>query len=167
MENPNTQPAFIRIGGILGTPARLTNQVCTRNAPGNIPIVIYDTQEKYTSGNGAIVENLIVVPTGTVVKSVLFLFIKDLSSPNPEFLLYEEIDLPALSSVSATAKSTVYPLKAPLSREIYRSVPSVGSLAFPRGFRIPGNSSSLQYGVALGTAIGTLPLIVYLEGGEL
>lgn len=166
-ENPNTQPGFIRIGGILGNPVKLSNQVCTRDAPGNIPLVLYDTQGTYTSGNGAIAENLVIVPTGVVAKSTLLIFVKDLSNSTPEFLLYEEVDLPALASIAATAKPAEYPLKATLTREIYRSLPAVGSNAFPRGIRIPGNSASLQYGVALGTAIGTLPVIIYLEGGEL
>lgn len=168
-ENPNPQPSFIRAGGILGNPVKLTNQVCTRDAPGNIPLVIYDTQGSYTSGNGAIVENLVIVPTGSVAKSVLFIFVKDLSTSltAPEFTLYEEIDLPALATISASTKDTNYPLKAPIARELYRSMPNVGSLQFPKGLRICGNSRSLQYGIALGTAIGTAPIIVYLEGGEL
>lgn len=168
-ENPNPQPAFIRSGGILGTPVLLTNQVCTRDAPGNIPIVIYDNQLAYSSGNGAIVENLIIVPTGVVAKSVLFLFVKDLesSTTTPVFTLYDEIDLPALASISATTKNATYPLKAPLARDLYRSLPQVGTLQYPKGFRINGNSRNLQYAVALGTTIGTAPIIVYLEGGEL
>lgn len=167
-ENPNPQPGFIRAGGILGNIVSLTNQVCTRDAPGNIPLVIYDTQATYTSGNGAMVENLIIVPTGTVAKSVLFLFVKDLDTTaiSPFFTLYDEIDLPALASVSASAKSASYPLKAPLTRDLYRSLPQVGSLQYPKGLRLNGNSRNFQYAVALGTTIGTAPMYVYIEGGE-
>jgi hypothetical protein len=166
-ENPNPQPAFIRAGGILGNPVKLTNQVCTRDSPGNIPIVIYDNGADYASGNGAIIENIIIVPTGNVVKSILFVFYKDLSNATPEWLLYDEIDLAAISSISASTKDTNYPLKAPTVRQLYRSMPNVGSTQYPTGYRINGNTRTIQLGVALGTTIGTAPIIVYLEGGEL
>jgi len=164
-ENPNPTPSFIRAGGILGNQVKLTNQVCTRVAPGNIPVVIYDNSGTYASGNGAIVENLIVVATDVVTKSILFLFVKFVNSATPEWLLYHEIDLPALASITANTKPTNYPLRGDL-RRIYGFAPNIGSNAFADALRINGESRLIQLGVALGTAIGTNPIIIYLEGGE-
>lgn len=170
-ENPNPQPSFIRSGGIVGTPVKLTNQVCSRDSPGNIPIVIYDNQGDYTTGNGAIVENIVVVPTGTVTQSNLLIFYKLITGTvTPEWLLYEEFNLPALGSVSNTAKSNDYPKKFYPVRDLYRSVPQVSNAEnyqYPKGIRLNGNSRNYQIGVALTSAIGSLPIIIYLEGGEL
>lgn len=164
-ELPNGTPSFIRSPGILGVPIKLTNQVCSRDNPGNIPLIIYDNSAEYASGNGAIAENVTVCATGTVTKSVLFLFIKFTETIAPEWLLWHEIDLPALATADATTKGAGYPLRGELKR-IYSPIPQAGSIPFADGLRINGESRQIQIGVALGTAIGSLPIIVYLEGGE-
>lgn len=167
-ENPNPTPGFIRQGGVLGYPVSLTNQVCTRDSPGTVPLVLYDNDSTsgYASGNGAIVENLIIAPTGTVSKSTLLLFWKFPDQSNT-WIYWDEVDLPALASVSANTKGTGYPLKATLSRVIFAPPARVGSNPYPSAFRINGDSRSLQIGVALGTAIGSSPMYVWLDGGEL
>lgn len=167
-ENPNTTPGFIRQGGLLGRPVSLTNQVCTRDAPGNVPLVLYDNSDVagYSSGNGAIVENLIIAPSGTVAKSTLFIFWKIVTETSSPWIYWDEVDLPALATISATAKSVAYPLKAPLTRVIFAPLPRVGTTPFPSAFRINGESTPIQIGVALGTAIGAVPMNVWLDGGE-
>lgn len=167
-ESPNPTPGFIRQGGVIGTPVALTNQVCTRDAPGNVPLILYDNDSStgYASGNGAIAENLRICPTGTVAKSTLLIFWKFPDTSNT-WLYWDEVDLPALASVSASTKGSGYPLKATLSGVILAPVARVGSSAYPNAFRINGDSRALQIGVALGTTIGTSPMYVWLEGGEL
>jgi hypothetical protein len=167
-ENPNPTPGFIRQGGILGYPVSLTNQVCTRDSPGNVPLVLYDNDSTsgYASGNGAIVENLTICPTGTVSKSTLLIFVKFLDQGNT-WIYWDEVDLPALAAVSASAKGAGYPLKATLTRTILAPPARVGSNPYPNAFRINGDSRTLQIGVALGTAIGSSPMYIWLDGGEL
>jgi hypothetical protein len=167
-ESPNPMPGFIRQGGTLGYPVALTNQVCTRDAPGNVPLVLYDNDSStgYASGNGAIAENLIIAPTGTVAKSTLFLFWK-FPDINSNWLYWDEVDLPALASVSASAKGSGYPLRAALTRQMLAPPARVGSNPYPNTFRINGDSRALQIGVALGTTIGSAPMYIWLSGGEL
>ena len=152
----------------MGYPVSLTNQTCTRDSPGNVPLILYDNDSTsgYASGNGAIVENLIIAPTGTVAKSTLFLFWK-FPDRADTWIYWDEVDLPALASISATTKGAGYPLKAELTRTILAPPPRVGSNPYPNAFRINGDSRSLQIGVALGTTTGTAPVQVWLEGGEL
>jgi hypothetical protein len=138
--------------------------VCTRDSPGSIPVTIYDSTASYANGNGATVENVIVNAVGTVAKSTLFFFIK--LDGATTWQLWSEVDLPALASQSATAKPTGYPLRSDLSRRIYSPVANVGTDQGINAFRINGNRQ-IQIGVALGTAVGSLPIIVTLEGGEL
>jgi hypothetical protein len=148
----NRLPAFISQGGFIGTPASLTNQVCTRDAPGNVPLVVYNnsTDNTYVSGNGAVIENVFVKLDGSAT-----------------WLYFDEIDLVALSSISATTKGSGYPLRATLSEQIYSPVPRVGSNQGVIASRLNSiDSRALQVGVALGTAIGSLPMIVWLKGGE-
>lgn len=165
VEVPNRLPTFIKQGGILGNPASLTNQVCTRDNPGVIPVTLYDNTADYASGNGAIVENVIIAPTGTVTKSALFFFIR--LDDDSTWRYWGEVDLPAIASASATAKDTNYPLRADLGRRLYSPVAQVGDDQGLIGFRINGNSRTVQIGCALGAAIGSLPLLVWLQGGEL
>jgi hypothetical protein len=82
------------------------------------------------------------------------------------WIYHDEVDLPALSAQSATTKPSGYPLRAQLSEVIYSPTPNIGTDQGVRATRINDPSRSLQLGVALGTAIGSLPLIVYLKGGE-
>lgn len=167
-ENPNPTPGFIRQGGILGYPVSLTNQVCTRDSPGNVPLILYDNDSTsgYASGNGAIAENLVIAPTGTVAKSTLLIFWK-FPDRADTWIYWDEVDLPALASISATTKGAGYPLKATLTRTILAPPARVGSDPYPTAFRINGDSRSLQIGVALGTTIGAAPMHVWLDGGEL
>lgn len=165
VEVPNRLPTFIKQGGTLGNPAQLTNQVCTRNAPGNTPVTLYDNTADYASGNGAIVENIIVAATGTVTKSTLLFFMRLDDSATWNF--WGEADLPAIASASASAKDSNYPLRIDLGRRIYSPVAQVGNDQGLQGFRINGNSRTVQLGVALGTAVGSSPIIVWLSGGEL
>jgi len=162
---PNRLPNFIISGGFIGVPVSLTSQVCTRDSPGNVPIMLYDsTSSVYPLGNGAVAENLIISPTGAVAKSTLLLFMKIDGSAT--WLYHDEVDLPALSTQSATTKPSGYPLRAQLSEVIYSPTPNIGTDQGVRATRINDPSRSLQLGVALGTAIGSLPLIVYLKGGD-
>lgn len=165
VEIPNRLPTFIKQGGILGIPALLTNQTCTRDNPGIIPVTLYDNTADYASGNGAIVENVIIGATGTVTKSTLFFFVR--LDDNTTWRYFAEVDLPAIGSASASAKDSNYPLRADLGRRIYSPVAQVGNDQGLIGFRINGNSRTVQLGCALGTAIGSLPIIVWLNGGEL
>jgi hypothetical protein len=167
-ESPNPTPGFIRQSGVLGYPVALTNQVCTRDSPGNVPLILYDNDSStgYASGNGAIAENLVIAPTGTVAKSTLFIFWKFPDVANT-WVYWDEVDLPALASVSASTKGSGYPLKASLSRVILAPPARVGSNPYPSAFRINGDSRVIQIGVALGTAIGSNPMYIWLDGGEL
>jgi hypothetical protein len=165
-ENPNVSPGFIRSIGFLGQIVKLTNQVCTRDAPGNVPLVIYDSQGTYVSGNGALIENFIISPTGVVAKSTLFVFVKFNDAVAPEWLYFDEIDLPALASQSATAKPSGYPLRASVTELLYQIPPRVGTTQYPPGMRLNGSSRNYQIGVALGTAIGSAPLHIWIKGGE-
>ncbi len=166
-ENPNVSPGFIRSIGFLGQIAKLTNQVCTRDAPGNVPLVIYDSQGTYVSGNGALIENFIISPTGTVTKSTLFLFVKFNDAVAPEWLYFDEIDLPALASDSTTTKPAGYPFRASLIESLYQVPPRVGTIQYPEGWRLNGSSRNYQVGLALSIAIGSDPIIVWAKGGEL
>lgn len=175
-ENPNPTPTFIRAGGVLGLPVLLTSQNCSRAAPGNIPLILYDNRDNYASGNGAIVENLTVCATGPITRNVLFLFLRFINPGGlasaggiTEWLLWHEIDLPATTQLTTTTKDPLYPLRGPLKR-IYNPMPHTGGTPFCDGLRINGESRPLQIGVATGAAVsvnGTSPLIVWLEGGEL
>lgn len=165
VEVPNRLPTFIKQGGIVGVPVSLTNQTCTRDNPGVVPQVIYDNAGDYASGNGSIIENVVVCPTGTVTKSTLFFFIK--LDDSTTWRYWGEVDLPAINSASASTKDSNYPLRADLGRRLYSPVAQVGDDQGLVGFRLNGNSRSVQLGCALGTAIGSLPIIVWLQGGEL
>jgi hypothetical protein len=167
-ENPNSTPIFIRQGGLVGRPVSLTNQVCTRDAPGNVPLVLYDNSDTagYASGNGALVEDLIIAPTGTVIKSTLLIFWKINNQTSAPWLYWDEVDLPAQATISASAKSTTYPFRATLTRTLLSPTPRVGTIQYASGFRINGDSVPIQIGVALGIAAGTAPVIVWLDGGE-
>lgn len=164
-EVPNRLPTFIKQTGIIGVPASLTNQVCTRDSPGSTPVILYDNTGDYASGNGAIAENILVCPTGTVAKSTLFFFIK--IDADTEWKYWAEADLPALASISASAKDGNYPLRVDLGRRLYSPVAQVGSDQGLVGIRINGDSRSYQLGVALGTAIGSQPMYIWMEGGEM
>jgi hypothetical protein len=165
-DNPNTSPSFIRTGGMIGAVVSLTNQVCTRDNPGNIPLVIYDSTASYAQGNGAYCEDLTVCATGIVAKSVLFLFIKFTADTNPTWFNIAEWDLPALASISATTASAGYPLSVSL-RKVLAPSSLVGTNPYKSALRINSSNRSIQLGLALGTAIGSMPLIATMWGGEL
>jgi hypothetical protein len=166
-DSPNTSPSFIRTAGILGSVVSLTNQVCTRDNPGSIPVVLYDSNGAYAGGNGALAEDLTVCATGPIAKSVLFMFIKFTSDTNPVWVNIAEWDLPALASVSATTASASYPLSLPLRNILAPQPHSSTTTAQFKALRINSSGRAIQLGLALGTAIGSLPLIATLWGGEL
>lgn len=163
---PNTSPSFIRTCGVLGSVVALTTQVCTRDAPGSTPVVLYDSNGAYAGGNGALAEDFTVCATGPIAKSVLFMFLKFTADTNPVWVNIFEWDLPALSAVSATTASASYPLSLPL-RKILSPQPHAGSAGIFTGLRINSSGRAIQLGLALGTAIGSMPLICTLWGGEL
>ncbi len=166
-ENPNVSPGFIRSVGFIGVPVELTNQVCTKAAPGNVPIVLYDSQADYVNGNGALVENLIISPTGTVAKSILYAFVRFNDELAPKWRYFIAIDLPALASDSTTTKPAGYPFRASLIESLYQVPPRVGTIQYPEGWRLNGSSRNYQVGLALSIAIGSDPIIVWAKGGEL
>jgi hypothetical protein len=165
-DNPNSSPSFIRTGGMIGAVVSLTNQVCTRDNPGNTPLVLYDSTASYAQGNGALCEDLTLCATGTIAKSVLFLFIKFTADTNPTWFNIAEWDLPALASISATTASSGYPLSVPL-RKVLAPSPHTGTNQYNTGLRINSSGRAIQLGLALGTAIGSMPLIATMWGGEL
>lgn len=175
-ENPNPTPSFIRAGGILGVPVKLAFTQSNRFAPGSTPLVVYDNTADYAQGNGALIENITVCATGTVVKTVLLIFARFLTLPGTatqygtgEWLLWHEIDLPATgaSTPSATTKDPNYPFRGTLKR-LYNPFPHTGTTSFCDGIRVNGSSRPMQIGVALSATqpSDNTPLIVWLEGGE-
>lgn len=153
---PNTSPAFIQTVGVLGFPIELTNQVCARNNPGSTPVVLYDSAEEYTQGNGALAESIDIRLTGTNPDLVVLLFDKFINETVPKWRLVDELFIPA-TSATTTAEIPKYEfrLKKLLS-------PGKGS-ENNQGLRL--NSSNIQYGVAL-TVASTDSVIVRMYGGE-
>lgn len=163
---PNTSPSFIQTVGIVGQPVQLTNQVCTRDAPGTAPIVIYDPTANYALGNGAFVEEIRIEATGVSVASCLMLFHRVLTEAIPVWRKSSEVALPAVASVSNDSAIAGYPVFMPLPK-ILGPVPQTGNTSQFTGLRINYPDSSIQWGVALTVAVGGSPINVVMYGGEL
>lgn len=162
---PNTSPAFIQTVGILGYPAELTSQVCTRDAPGSIPLTIYDPTADYAQGNGALVEVIRAEATGVTAASCLLLFYRLMEDSSPKWRKAAEIALPAVGTVPTNAAIAGYPVELPLPKILF-PVPSAGTTTQFTGLRLNPPERPIQWGVALTVAVGTAPIIVTMYGGE-
>lgn len=166
---PNTSPAFIQTVGILGQPVQLSNQVASRGAPGSNPVDIYDpTQSSYAQGNGALVESIEVMATGTMVQTVLLLFYQVTTETTPVWRFAREVFLPAVTTtpnnnVLTTSPANAYPVEMELPKIHSPAVADADNTY--RGLRLNSLNRAIKWGVALGTAIAS-PVTVTMYGGE-
>lgn len=165
MATPNTAPAFIRNVGIVGQPVGLTNQVCPRDNPGSIPVIIYDPSATYAMGNGALVESLRAEATGVTAASCLVLFHRVMDEAQPVWRKAAEVQLPSVTSAPTDGSILSYPVEIPLPRILFPTA-STGNDSYLRGLRINALDRPVQWGVALTVAVGTAPVIVTMYGGE-
>lgn len=159
--SPNTQPILMREPGILGSPVKLTSQVCLRDGTGGTPVIIYDPLV-HGKGNGAIVEEIRAKPIGINAVSVLYLFLRKSTDTSAVWMFFEEVALPAVTAIPTNAVLTGgYTALIPLPKIL--SPISTDATTPHTALRL--NGSDYQWGVALGTAI-VGGVNVMMLGGE-
>ncbi|HEY9598370.1 MAG TPA: hypothetical protein V6D33_11930 [Cyanophyceae cyanobacterium] len=160
---PNTQPTFMKRGGILNS-VRLINQTCLRDGTGGTPVTLYDPSIN-GDGNGAICEVIQIMPVGVNVATVLYLFFQLATVTPVRWDFWQELALPAVTAIPNNATLTAggsYPLTVTLPQILF---PASQTPATPnRGLRL--NAEGVIWGVALGTAIAA-GVNVTMFGGEL
>jgi hypothetical protein len=157
---PNTQPIFIKDGGLLGSSIRLTNQITQFDGTGTTPVTLYDPSTG--SGNGALIESIRIMPLGINVASALRVFIQNSAGGVIRWDFLASIDLPAVTAANQQTISTAgYPKEIVLP-PLLSPVPRDSNSPL-RGLRI--RSSGGIIGVALEQAI-VAGVVVFAIGGE-
>ena len=157
---PNTNPTFILRREIIAS-IKLTNQTNLRDGTAGAPVTWYDPNlQGY--GNGGLIENIRVMPSGVNVASQLYLFYQ-LSTFNPlRWAFWGEVNLPAVTAIPTNANlasTGTYPIEIQLP-----TANVLGNIATTPARGLYLNPDGIIWGAALGTAIAAGVEVIFMGG---